>query len=98
MLKKMAAASGQCASIATRPLAISDSRISAQGLMSRASNPGSVNDTTRVMHRSNIHASLESGWSLVFTKRYIKWKQAAAFYSRNFGTAIVTLNIEIRSR
>lgn len=39
-------------------LAISDSRISAQGLMSRASKPGSESDTRAgMMHRSNIHAS-----------------------------------------
>lgn len=39
-------------------LAISDSGISAQGLMSRASKPGSESDTRAgMMHRSNIHAS-----------------------------------------
>lgn len=43
---------GQKASIG-RPLAISDSEISAEGLMSRASKPGSANDTTLagMMHR-----------------------------------------------
>lgn len=43
---------GQRASIG-RPLAISDSEISAEGLMSRASKPGSANDTTLagMMHR-----------------------------------------------
>lgn len=46
---------GQRASIG-RPLAISDSEINAEGLMSRASKPGSANDTTLagMMHRSEI--------------------------------------------
>lgn len=49
------------------PLAISDSGINAEGLMSRASKPGSANDTPAgMMHRWNIHASVGARRTLLF--------------------------------